>query len=353
MCLFVRKKQHFSYFRFMILVTGGTGLVGAHLLYHLSLENDVITAIYRTNSNIQAVRRVFSYYTTNFEQLFNKINWVEADITDICQLEIAFESITEVYHSAALVSFNPKDYKAMRKINIEGTSNIVNLCIARKIQKLCFVSSIATIEKSINNKIIDEEGEWNVEKNNYGYGITKYGAEMEVWRASQEGIDVVIVNPGIILGAGFWNAGSGALFSKIYNGLQFYTEGITGFVDVKDVAIVMIRLMNSTIKNERYILVSENVSFKNVFNQIAINFDKKEPTIEVTKWLSEIAWRLDWVKSFITRKSPVLTKQSAQSIHKKHFYSSEKIKKELNFEFEPISKTVAEVCEFYKKIDSF
>mgnify|MGYP000444878606 CR=1 FL=1 len=237
----------------MILVTGGTGLVGAHLLYHLSLENDVVTAIHRENSNLQAVKKVFSYYTKDFEHLFNKIKWIEADITDICQLEIAFENITEVYHSAALVSFNPKDYKAMRKINIEGTTNIVNFCINKKVQKLCFVSSIATIEKSINNKVIDEEGEWNVEKNNYGYAITKYGAEMEVWRASQEGIDVVIVNPGVILGAGFWNTGSGALFPKIYKGLQFYTEGITGFVAVKDVVIIMIRLMNSTIKNKSII----------------------------------------------------------------------------------------------------
>jgi nucleoside-diphosphate-sugar epimerase len=157
----------------MILVTGGTGLVGAHLLYHLSLENDIIKAIHRKNSDLLAVKNVFSYYTKDFEKLFAKINWVEADITDICQLEIAFENITEVYHCAALVSFNPADYKEMRKINIEGTSNIVNLCIANSIKKLCFVSSIATIEKAVNKKIITEENEWNIEKNNYVYAITK------------------------------------------------------------------------------------------------------------------------------------------------------------------------------------
>lgn len=333
----------------MILVTGGTGLVGAHLLYHLLLENDVIKAIHRKNSDLNAVKKVFSYYTKNYEQLFSKINWVEADITDICQLEVAFESITEVYHSAALVSFNPADYKAMRKINIEGTSNIVNLCIASCVKKLCFVSSIATIEKSLGKKFITEENEWNIEKNNYGYAISKYGAEMEVWRASQENVDVVIVNPGVILGAGFWKTGSGAMFSKINKGMPFYSEGITGFVDVLDVVKIMIQLMNSSIKNERYILVSENVSFKTVFKEIALKLNKKEPSVKATKLLSEIGWRLEWVKSIITNKPPVLTKQSAKSIHNKHFYASEKIKNELNYQFKPVMETINEVCELFKK----
>ncbi len=333
----------------MILVTGGTGLVGAHLLYHLSLENDSMKAIHRKNSDLRAVKKVFSYYSEDFEANFQKIEWIEADITDVYLLEKAFENVTEVYHSAALISFNPKDYKAMRKVNIEGTSNIVNLCIDKKVKKLCFVSSIATIEKPLKAKIIDEGGEWNGETNNYGYAITKYGAEMEVWRASQEGVDVVIVNPGVILGAGFWNnRGPGELFTKIYNGLKFYTEGITAFVSVTDVVKTMILLMKSELKNERYILVSENVSFKEVFFQIADAFGKKRPSIKASKFMSSIGWRLEKIKSSLTGKQPVLTKQSSKSIHNKYYYSSEKIKKALNFEFESISKTIKSVCKLYK-----
>lgn len=333
----------------MILVTGGTGLVGTHLLYHLLLENDSVKAIHRKNSDLQAVKKVFSYYSDNFEAVFKKINWVEVNITDVYLLEKAFENITEVYHSAALISFNPKDYKTMRKVNIEGTSNIVNLCIDKKVKKLCFVSSIATIEKAVNNKIIDEDCEWNTESNNYGYAITKYGAEMEVWRASQENVEVIVVNPGVILGAGFWNnGGPGELFSKIYNGLPFYTEGVTGFISVEDVVKAMIQLMKSEFKNERYILVSENVSFKDVFFQIADGFGKKRPSIKVTKLMSSIGWRLEKIKSVLTGKEPVLTKQSSKSIHNKHYYSSEKIKKALNFKFESISETIKTVCKLYK-----
>ena len=334
----------------MILVTGGTGLVGAHLLYYLLLEKDKVRAIHRKNSDLQAVKKVFSYYTEDVEALFSKIEWLEADITDVCLLEKAFKNITNVYHSAALVSFDPRDYKEMRKINIEGTSNIVNLCIAEKVKKLCFVSSIATIEKSLKSNIIDEDCEWNSETNNYGYAITKYGAEMEVWRASQEGVEVVIVNPGVILGAGFWNnGGPGELFTKIYNGLKFYTEGVTAFVSVTDVVKTMIQLMNSNLKNERYILVSENVSFKEVFFKIADDFGKKRPSIKVTKVMSSIGWRLEKIKSSLTGKQPVLTKQSSKSIHQKYFYSSEKIEKALDFKFEPVSETIKNVCELYKR----
>lgn len=334
----------------MILVTGGTGLVGAHLLYHLLLENDTVKATYRKNSNLQAVKNVFSYYSEDFEAIFQNVEWVEADITDVCLLEKAFKNVTIVYHSAALISFNPKDYMAMRKINIEGTSNIVNLCIDFNVKKLCFVSSIATIDKAIGNKIINETCERNVENNNYGYAITKFGAEMEVWRASQEGVEVVIVNPGVILGAGFWNnGGPGELFTKIYNGLKFYTEGVTAFVSVTDVVKAMVLLVKSELKNERYILVSENVSFKDVFFQIADGFGKKRPSIKVTTFMSEIGWRLEKIKAILTGKQPVLTKQSSKSIHQKYYYSSEKIKKALDFKFEPVLAIVKSVCRLYKK----
>ncbi|UMB59439.1 NAD-dependent epimerase/dehydratase family protein [Lutibacter sp. A80] len=333
----------------MILVTGGTGLVGSHLLYQLSLENNTIRAIYRKKSNLEAVKNVFSYFSTDFEKLFKKIEWVEADITDIVTLEKAFKNITEVYHSAALVSFNPKDYNKLRKVNIEGTANIVNLCIENNIKKLCFVSSIAAVGSSINSKLIDESNEWDIEKSNYGYAISKYGAEIEVWRASQEGIPVVIVNPGVILGAGFWNTGSGNLFSKIYTGFRFYSEGITGYVSVNDVVKAMVLLMKSGVKNERFILISENISYREIFNTIALKFNKKKPTIKVTKLMSEIGWRLEIIKSLLTNEPPLLTKHSSKSIHQKRFFSSEKIKKTVNFKFEPISKSIDHICKLFLK----
>ena len=331
----------------MILVTGGTGLVGSHLLYKLALNTNNVRAIYRDNSNLNAVKKVFSYYSEDYEALFNKIEWVKADITDVSELKIAFKNITKVYHCAALISFNPKDYKNMRKINIEGTANVVNFCIDYKIDKLCFVSSIATLDKSINSDFIDEECEWISTKNKSGYAITKHGAEMEVWRASQEGVNVIIVNPGVILGAGFWNSGTGELFSKIYKGFNFYSEGITGFVSVNDVVKSMTNLMESAIINEQFVLVSENISFKTVFQEIAKAFGKKVPKIKITKFISNIFWRLDALRYFITNGKPVLSKKSAESLHTKSYYSSNKIIKTLDFKFEKIADAVKSICKLY------
>ena len=331
----------------MILVTGGTGLVGSHLLYHLTLENECIVAIYRKNSNLNTVKKVFRYYTSKTENLFQKIIWIEADITDVYALEIAFENISIVYHCAAMISFNPKDYRAMRRINIDGTSNIVNLCIDKGIKKLCFVSSIAAVGKAVSTMPIDETCEWNIENSNYGYAITKYGAEMEVWRASQENVDVVIINPGVILGAGFWKTGPGAIFDKVFNGLKFYTDGITGYISVQDVVKSMLFLMKSSLKNERYILVSENVSYKNIFQSIANNFEKQAPKIKVLPLLTSIFWRIENLKTFITGKQPLLTKQTAKSIHSERYFSSEKIKKELDFKFETVENSITTTCKHY------
>jgi nucleoside-diphosphate-sugar epimerase len=333
----------------MILVTGGTGLVGSHLLFQLTLTEKKVVAIHRKNSNLKNVERVFSYYLDDYQEQFRKIKWIEADICDIPSLEIAFKGIDFVYHCAAIISFDKRDYHKMRKTNIEGTANMVNLSISNEIKKFCYVSSIATIEKNTDNKPIDETNDWNTETNNYGYAITKYGAEMEVWRASQEGLNMVMVNPGVILGSGFWKSGPGELFTKFYNEFKFYTKGVTGFVGVKDVVKAMLYLMKSNIINERFILVSENSSFKNLFFKIADNFGKKKPTINVTKTLSNIAWRLEWLKSFVTRKSPMITKHSASASLSSYQYTSKKIINAIDFRFESLDVTVKDVCKDYLK----
>lgn len=333
----------------MILVTGGTGLVGSHLLYQLTLKNQSIRAIYRTKQSLDSVKKVFSYFTDNVAIQFSKIEWIKADITDIPSLDIAFKDVLVVYHAAALVSFKEKEYRKMRQVNIDGTANIVNFCVTNKVKKLCFVSSIAAVGDSINNNIITEENDWSVETSNSGYAITKHGAEMEVWRASQEGVDVVIVNPGVILGAGFWNINAGKIFSKIAKGFKFYTEGVTGFIGVTDVVRVMIALTESSVKNERFILISENISFKDVFICIAKEFGRKPPTIRVSKNLSSVLRKLDALISFITRKERLITKETEQSMHGKTYYSSEKIYKTISFRFTSVEKVIKKVCENYKK----
>jgi len=332
----------------MILVTGGTGLVGAHLLYKLSLTEPKIRAIYRSEKKIDKTRHVFSYFTKDVDTLFNKIEWVEGDILNVPKLEEVFQGITKVYHSAALVSFDPNDYYKLRKTNIEGTANIVNLCLANQIKKLCYVSSIAVLGKE-GNDIITERTDWNPNADNSVYSITKYGAEMEVWRGTQEGLNAVIVNPGIILGGGFWKLGSGALFRKIYQGMKYYTTGLLGYVDVNDVVNGMILLMNNEISNERFIMVADNWSFKDFSVMVANKLNVIPPKKEAKLWHLQLAWRLDWLNYFFNRKYRKFTKQMASSLQNNCVFSSDKLKNELKFNFTPVEKSIAETCELFLK----
>lgn len=326
----------------MVLVTGGTGLVGAHLLLHLCQNEQNIRAIYRNKNTIEKTNSLFKSY--NKQNLFDKIEWLEADILDISSLEKAFVSIEYVYHCAACISFNPSDEKLIRKTNIEGTANIVNFCIDKKVKKLCHVSSIAALgDLAINEKTLSETSEWNPEKFHSDYAISKFGAEMEVRRAQQEGLKIVIVNPGVIFGSGFWNQGSSTFFTSINKGFPFYSDGTTGYISVTDVVICMEKLMNSTINGERFILISENRSYKDIIFTIATKLNAKKPTIKATSWLLNWAWRLDWVLCKIFRNNRKISKYAAQSLLNKEEISNTKIKLALNYNFQSINDCIDKV----------
>ena len=330
----------------MILVTGGTGLVGAHLLLHLieSRNNatEKIRAIYRTIESIEKTRSLFNLYKKI--NLFNFIEWVNADIVDIPSLESAFIGISQVYHCAAIISFDPKDEEKIRKINIEGTANIVNFCLSYNIQKLCYVSSIAALgDLAANETIITEKTDWNPEKPHSDYAISKYGAEMEVWRGQQEGLNILIVNPGVIIGPGFHERGSGLLFKKVADGLSFYTLGITGFVAVSDVVRICNELMNSDIKNERFTLIAENITFRDILNSIAAALHVQKPTKHAKPYLMELIWRLDWILSVVFGQKRQFTKATAKASYSKSLYSNQKIKDTLNTEFADVKEYIKEI----------
>jgi nucleoside-diphosphate-sugar epimerase len=326
----------------MVLVTGGTGLVGAHILLHLIENGETVRAIYRNPSSVEKTKSLFSIYKK--ESLFESIQWMQADITDIPSLEIAFENIDYVYHCAALISFDPKDEESIRKINIEGTANIVNFCIAKNIKKLCFVSSIAALgDIAPHEKIITEATEWNPEKPHSDYAISKYGAEMEIWRGQQEGLNAIIVNPGVIIGPGFREQGSGKIFKEVDNGLRFYTLGKTGFVAVTDVVRIAFQLMKSEITNERFTLIADNIIFKEVIDTIASSLKTKKPSLHANPFFMEVCWRIDWLLSTVFMQKRKLTRATAKASFSKNLYSNEKIKTALKTDFTDIKAYIQEI----------
>lgn len=310
-----------------------------------------VRAIHRRNSDFAGVKSVFfaDGETKEASALFNEVNWVEADITNIPSLEEAFSGISVVYHCAALISFDPAKNKLMRKINIEGTANIVNLCIKNKIDKLCFVSSIATFDLKLNEEQISESSSWNGEKDHTVYAITKYGAEMEVWRASQEGVSVTIVNPGLIIGPGFWDSGTGTMFKMIERGWKYHFPKISGFVGVEDVVSIMRKLTEGNYSGEQVIAVSENKSFRDVLQQIARALNKPTPSIALKSWMAYMAATALKIFPFLHSGERKLTLHTARELYLETFYNNNKVKDLIGFEFEDINSVIQRTAMQLKK----
>jgi len=335
----------------MILVTGGTGLVGSHLLLDLARTGKKVKAIYRTESKLSDVKKVFSYYVPSKEAtfLFNSIEWLQGDILDIPSLNKAFTNVDHVYHCAAIVSFNSKNNKKLRTTNIEGTANIVNSCLKFKVTKLCHVSSISAMDIALGDDEISENFTWHPEKSHSDYAISKYGAEIEVWRGTQEGLSAIIVNPGVIIGPGFWNSGSGQLFKKVDEGLKYHFPKTTGFVGVQDVSKASILLMESTIENEQFILVSENVSFKLVLEWVAESLQKKAPQTPLKPWMVFIGWVYQSIASKLWGAKKQLSHQDYRSLFKHTYYSNSKITENTGFSFSSVKSVVMDTGALFKK----
>lgn len=311
----------------MILVTGATGLAGSHLLLELIRKGYGVRALCRENSDKTLVQKIFAHYGA--ETLFESIEWTEGDITDVLSLEDALMNVQYVYHCAALVSFKKDDREALMKINAEGTANVVNACLEAGIRKLCYVSSTAAIGKGIENTLLTEKDMWVKTPDVSNYSISKYLAEQEVWRGTEEGLNAVIVNPCVILGPHNWNNGSTFVFRNIYKGLKYYTPGSNAVVDVRVLARTMVALMESDIVNERFLVISENLSFKDLFTKIAGEMDKRPPRTKVGKGMAQIGRIAESFRSRLTGNEPRITRETTQAAFKNYSYSNEKLKKAL------------------------
>lgn len=340
--------SRYYYFCHMILVTGGTGLVGSYLLHSLISDGCEVKALHREGSSFAVTKRIFGYLGTNSNELFDRIHWVKGDILDIHSLEEALKGVDEVYHCAAIISFNPSEKAKMIKSNIDGTANLVNACLAQHVRKLCHVSSIAALGRADNDGFIDEQTQWKASKNNSGYAISKYGAEREVWRGAEEGLDVVIVNPSVILGAGEPTKSSVRLFHTIRKHSLFYVEGMNGYVDVRDVVKIMRRLMDSSIVNKRFVLNSQNLTYRELFTDVADHCKTALPKIKIPGFMLSLAWRIEKIRSRITGKLPLVTQETVRTSAHNYRYSSNAVKKTLNLEFIPVRQTIDDMCGFMK-----
>jgi nucleoside-diphosphate-sugar epimerase len=337
----------------MIFVTGGTGLIGAHLLYKLISSGKKVKALKRKTSNLQRVLKIFSFYSENPEKLFNQIEWVDGDMLDYFRLEKLLAGTTEIYHCAAIVSFSKNERKQMVHNNVEGTANLVNAALETGVKKFCHVSSVSALGTNQNDFVIDEQTNWVPGKKVTGYSHSKFFSEAEIWRGIEEGLDAVIVNPSIVLGPGNWENGSSQLFKTVWNGMKFYTKGTTGYVDVKDVVRAMILLMEDenfeTCKNQRFLLNAENLSYQELFIQIADALAKPKPKFYASPLMTEFAWRGAKLFGLFSKNQPPISGETAHAAHTKNLFDGSKITQSIHFEYLPVSESIKQTATLLKK----
>lgn len=337
----------------MQFVTGGTGLIGSHLLHRLVSSGQKVKALKRKTSNLKQVKKTFSYYSENAEELFRQIEWVNGDILDFYGLEKLLKGVDEVYHCAAIVSFNPKERTQMIRNNVDGTANLVNASLENGVKKFCHVSSVAALGKAENGYLVDETTNWVPAKRNSGYSESKFFSETEIWRGIEEGLDAVIVNPSIVLGPGNWNSGSPQIFKTVWDGMKFYTRGITGYVDVNDVVDAIVQLMDDEnfhkYKNQRFLLSAENWSYQNVFSQIADAFEKPRPKYHASPFLLAFVWRAAAFYGLISGNPSAITRETASSSASIRKFDGSKITQELDFKYRPVSESIQKTAKFFLK----
>ncbi|MFW0714933.1 NAD-dependent epimerase/dehydratase family protein [Pedobacter sp. N23S346] len=320
----------------MILVTGGTGFLGAELLKQLTDQGLAVRALKREKSKIPALIQDNAL-----------IEWFNADINEPATLEEAFEDVTQVYHCAAFVSLSSKHKKQLFHVNIDGTSNLVNLCVEHNC-RLLHVSSVAALGIAKKDKQITEKNFWEYDSKAHAYGLSKYEGEMEVWRGINEGLDAIIVNPSIIIGKNAGFEGSGAIFKLVKDGFSFYTTGASGFVAVEDVAKSMILLMDAEVSGERYIISAGNIHYKDLFTEIANGFGVKAPTKEAKPWMLGLAWRALKIASLFSREEPSITKDTATSSITLSYYNNNKVIEQTGITFKPVRECITEITQYLK-----
>lgn len=322
----------------MILVTGGTGFLGAY----------IIKELVESGQSVRAIRRSPKLPAYIPAEIFNKVQWFDGDVLDINSLEDAMEGVDTVIHSAAVVSFIKKDRKNMYRVNVDGTANVVNVALEKNVRRLVHISSVAALGRTAGGGHVDEEKKWTESKVNTHYAITKHKGELEVWRGFSEGLSGVILNPSTILGYGDWNNSSSAIFKKVYEEFQWSSPGLNGFVGVEDVAKVVLQFVNNEITEQRYIVNADNWHFEKLQCTIADAFGKKRPARMATPLLMNIARRIESVKTMITGAKPILTKESVRVANSKTHFENAKILKALpGFSFTPLEETIKKACNLY------
>jgi dihydroflavonol-4-reductase len=336
----------------MVFVTGASGMLGSYLLYELARKNYKIRALKLESESIDNVIKIFKFYSDSPDELLNRIEWVAGNMLDDSLMKKVMKGVRQVYHLAAINLSNPADKNILIHDNVKGTENIVNAAIENSIEKFCHVSTVSALA-IIENKqgrqdlFVTEKTPISTDSFYSYYAIGKYQCDRIVEGARKKGLDSIIVHPSWCIGAGDWSTGTSVLFGSAWKGFTYYTKGVRGFVDARDVCKAMVLLMESEIENDNFILSCENLTYKDIFYTMADCLGKKRPWILAPTWVLEIAWRIERARQLLTGSKPLLTQGKVKTFTMNMYYSNEKVRKKIHMEFVPVKDSIQHVAELF------
>ena len=331
----------------MIAITGATGLLGVYIIAELVQHGYRVRGLYRNAKSLKKAEH--SPGLLGVPEVFGQVQWLQGHLDDLESLDGLMEGATAVIHAAAMVSFNPRDRKALEKVNIQGTAQVVHAAMqAPQVERFIHISSVAALGRTERDEWITEDTVWTDNRENSHYALTKWAAEMEVWRGFEEGLSGAIINPSIILGVGDWDTSSARLLQTVHRGFPFYSNGVNSVVDARDVArMSRVLLERADITGQRFIAAGPPVSYRELFYAMADAQEVKRPWLSPPRWMSNLAWRLEKIRTAITRSEPMLTRETVRSGHGVHRYDAARAREVLGVEFRSAEEILRDLVPMY------
>jgi nucleoside-diphosphate-sugar epimerase len=327
----------------MNFVTGGTGLVGMHLIAALLHRGEQVRMLVREGSDLDPLERFLAHSKADRA----KLETVTGDLADVPSLEEGMAGCERVFHAAALVSFHRKDKEKLFSVNTEGTANVVNVALSTDgLSEMVYISSVAALGRNTDGTPVNEQTEWKDGPELTNYAKSKHMAEREVWRGREEGLRVFIVNPSIILGIGDFRRSSAEIFRQVDKGMPFFPPGSNGFVAVQDVVAACFHALESDMNGERFLLSGEHLSYDELFHLVAESIGAKAPDKAAPPWLMKLARIGASLGELFTGKRAFITKEGVRNAQANYRYDASKIKGS-GFTFTPIRQVIAETGSFY------
>lgn len=319
-----------------ILITGGTGCIGSNLAARLVADGHCVRIFHRTSSSLRAIRGLNVEHSTG-------------DLLDPASILRAMQGCNTVYHAAALVTHAARRRQEVHEINVTGTRNVVEACLASGVRRLVHVSSVAAVGYPPDAELATEKTPFNWH-GRPGYKLSKHLSETEIAAGIEKGLDAVMVNPSVVVGERDIHFRGGQLLRDAKRGLLlFYIDGGMNIVYVGDVVNGMILAAAKGRKGERYILSGENLTHREIFTRTAGLVGGRAPIGRLPLPVLRQSTRVIEAFCNLLGVDPWVTSDLVDNAGKFNWFSCEKAKRELSYTVTSFDETILAAYRWYRE----